>query len=119
MPAAIHMAEVSKIPGAMSRSDLRPAGRNLCERTSASRSTKLAIAKRPTVIRRLSGSRAGRDMADRSSRLRRLASLPGRPARLAQQVEWALDGRDHAGGHARVARCRVELVVTEESLNDA
>src|SRR6202030_269465 len=37
----------------------------------------------------------------------------------AQQVEWALDGRDHAGGHARVARCRIELVVTEESLNDA
>src|SRR3982074_3090801 len=57
--------------------------------------------------------------AGRSSRLRRLASLPGRPARLAQQVEWALDGRDHAGGHARVARRRVELVVTEESLNDA
>src|ERR1700738_165477 len=64
-------------------------------------------------------SRAGRDMADRASRLRRLASLPGRPARLAQQVEGALDGRDHAGGHARGARCRVELVVTEESLNDA
>src|SRR5712671_4612398 len=65
-------------------------------------------------------SRAGRDMAaGRSSRLRRLATLPGRPARLAQQVEWALDGRDHAGGHARVARRRVELVVTEESLNDA
>ena len=59
MPAAIHSAKVSKIPGAISRSDLRPAGRNLCERTSASRSTKLAIAKRPTVIRRLSGSRPG------------------------------------------------------------
>jgi hypothetical protein len=49
----------------------------------------------------------------------KLASLPGRPARLAQQVEWALDGRDHAGGHTRVARCRVELVMTKESLNDA
>src|ERR1700730_12701847 len=54
-----------------------------------------------------------------SSRLRRLASLPGRPGRLAQQVEWALDGGDHAGGHARVARCGVERFVTEESLNDA
>src|ERR1700738_3068266 len=65
-------------------------------------------------------SKAGRGMAaDRSSRLRCLASLPGRPARLAQQVEWALDGRDHAGGHTRVARCRVELVMTKESLNDA
>src|ERR1700730_8238938 len=65
-------------------------------------------------------SRAGRDMpAGRSNRLRRLASLPGRPARLAQQVEWALDGGDHASGHPRVARCCVELVVTEESLNDA
>ncbi len=41
------------------RSDLRPAGRNLCERSSASRSTKLANVKRPTVIRRLSGSRPG------------------------------------------------------------
>src|SRR6202045_3624621 len=65
-------------------------------------------------------SKAGRGMAvGRSSRLRCLSSLPGRPARLAQQVEWALDGGDHAGGHARVARCRLELVVTEESLNDA
>jgi hypothetical protein len=54
--------------------------------------------------------------AGRSSRLRRLAFLSGRPA---QQVEWALDRRDHAGDHARVARCRVELVMTEESLNDA
>jgi len=59
MPAAIHMAHVSNIPGAMSPSDLRPAGRNLCARTSASRSTKLAIAKRPKVNRRLSGSRPG------------------------------------------------------------
>src|SRR5260370_7911818 len=57
--------------------------------------------------------------AGRSSRLQRLASLPEHPVRLAQQVEWALDGRDHAGGHTRVARCRVELLVTEESLNDA
>src|ERR1700731_3818989 len=56
MPAAIHIATVSKIPGAMSRSDLRPA-RNLCARTSASISTKLAIAKRPKVITLLSGSR--------------------------------------------------------------
>src|SRR5712692_5834175 len=70
--------------------------------------------------RRISAtSRAGRGMAaGRSSRLQRLASLPEHPARLAQQVEWALDGRDHAGGHTRVARCRVELLVTEESLND-
>src|SRR3984893_3316940 len=87
-----------------------------------SRLTWPALARRHAVpwSRKISAtSRAGRDMAGRSSRLRRLASLPGRPARLAQQVEWALDGRDHAGGHARVARCRVELVVTEESLNDA
>ena len=27
--------------------------------------------------------------------------------------------RDHAGGDARVARRRIELVVTEESLNDS
>src|SRR4030081_2438116 len=87
-----------------------------------SRLTWPALARRHAVpwARKISAtSRAGRDMAGRSSRLRRLASLPGRPARLAQQVEWALDGRDHAGGHARVARRRVELVVTEESLNDA
>src|SRR5260370_25330207 len=57
--------------------------------------------------------------AGTSSRLQGIASLPERPGRLAQQVEWALDGRDHAGGHTRVARCRVELLVTEESLNDA
>src|SRR5882672_5875974 len=65
--------------------------------------------------RRISAtSRAGQGMAaGRSSRLQRLASLSERPARLAQQVEWALDGRDHAGGHTRVARCRVELLVTE------
>ena len=49
-----------------------------------------------------------------------LCLSPGHPVRLAQQVEIeTLDGGDHAGGHARVARCRVELVVTEESLNDA
>jgi len=58
MLAAIHSAKVSKIPGAMSRSDLRPAGRNLCARTSASRSTKLAIAKRP--VERVKTRREGR-----------------------------------------------------------
>src|SRR6202030_4297191 len=87
-----------------------------------SRLTWPALARRHAVpwSRKISAtSRAGRDMGGRSRRLRRLASLPGRPARLAQQVEGALGGRDPAGGHARVARCRVELVVTEESLNDA
>src|SRR4029077_13544330 len=96
--------------------------RSIALMTFWSRLTWPALARRHAVpwSRKISAtSKAGRDMAGRSSRLRRLASLPGRPARLAQQVEWALDGRDHAGGHARVARCRVELVVTEESLNDA
>src|ERR1700731_1893036 len=74
----------------------------------------------PWSRKRSATSKAGRGRAaGRSSRLRFLSSLPGRPARLAQQVEWALDGGDHAGGHARVARCGVELFVTEESLNDA
>jgi len=40
-------------------------------------------------------------------------------ARLRQQVERALDGRDRAGGDARVARRGVELVVTQECLDDA
>ena len=45
---------------------------------------------------------------------RRLGCPPPLAALARQQVEWALDGRDHAGGHTRVARCRVELVVTEQ-----
>src|ERR1035437_588802 len=60
----------------------------------------------------------GRDIAaGRSGRLRCLGFLPRRLARLGQQIERALDGRDHPGGHARVARGRFELLVTERRLN--
>ena len=36
-----------------------------------------------------------------------------------QQVERALDAGDHAGGDACVARRRIELVMTEQGLDDA
>ena len=36
-------------------------------------------------------------------------------ARPRQQVERALDAGDHAGGDTGVARCRVQLVVTERT----
>ena len=52
--------------------------------------------------------------AGRLSRRRRLASLSGRPGRLAQHVERALDGGDHAGGDAGIACRRVEFLMTEE-----
>ena len=40
-------------------------------------------------------------------------------ARLRQQVERALDAGDHAGGDARVARRRVQFVVTKQRLDDS
>ena len=90
---------------------------------SWSRLTCPALARRHAApwSRKISAtSSAGRDIAAGcSSRLRRLSSLPGCPARLAKPIEWSLDGGDHASGHARVARCCVELFVSEESLNDA
>ncbi len=39
--------------------------------------------------------------------------------RLGQEIERALDVGDHAGGNAGIARRRIELVVTEQRLNDA
>ena len=45
--------------------------------------------------------------------------LLGLLARLRQQIEWALDASDHAGGDAGVARCRVQFVVPEQGLDDA
>ena len=45
--------------------------------------------------------------------------LPGLLARQRQQVERALDGSDHAGGNARVARRGVQFVVPQQRLDDA
>ena len=39
--------------------------------------------------------------------------------RLRQLRERALDGRDHAGGHARVTRRRLKFVVSEQSLDNS
>ena len=44
-----------------------------------------------------------------------LASLRG----LRQQIERALDVGDHAGGDARVARRRLQFVVTQQRLDDS
>src|SRR5712692_7902103 len=63
-------------------------------------------------------SSVGRDMAPLRRRLA-LPALLGLLARLGQQVKGALDAGDHAGGDAGVARRRVELVVTQERLDDA
>src|SRR5713101_2385648 len=46
-------------------------------------------------------------------------ALLGLLAGLRQQVERAFDAGDHAGGDARVARRRVQFVVTQERLDDA
>src|SRR5271169_1182820 len=43
--------------------------------------------------------------------------LLGLLARQRQQVEGAFDARDHAGGDTGVARCRVQLVVTQKRLD--
>ena len=40
-------------------------------------------------------------------------------ARLRQPVERALDASNHAGGDARIARCRIQLVVTQKRLDDS
>jgi hypothetical protein len=49
-------------------------------------------------------------------RRRRVFPAPlGLIARVRQQVEWALDGGDHAGGDAGVARRRVEFVMAQQS----
>src|ERR1700692_4462387 len=63
-------------------------------------------------------SKAGRDMAPLCRRLV-FAALPGLLARLRQQVERALDAGDHAGGDARVARRRIQFVVTKQRLDDS
>src|ERR1700674_4048567 len=63
-------------------------------------------------------SSAGRDMAP----LRRRLILPvlfGLLARLRQRVEGALDAGDHAGCNAGVARRRIQLVVTQQRLDDS
>src|SRR6202022_1103226 len=60
-------------------------------------------------------SSAGRGTAPRPLRRRLLGFL----ARLREQVERALDGRDHADGDAGVARRGVELLVTQQRLDDA
>jgi hypothetical protein len=65
-------------------------------------------------------SRAGRAMGGALCR-RRLFSpdLVGLPARLAEQVERALDGGDHGGSNPRVAGRRIELGMAEKRLNHA
>src|SRR5580692_983294 len=45
--------------------------------------------------------------------------LPGLLARQRQQVEGALDARDHAGGDAGVARRRVQFVMSQKRLDDS
>src|SRR5271165_5241735 len=45
--------------------------------------------------------------------------LFGLLARLPQQIEWARDVGDHAGGDPRIARRRLQLVVPEQRLNDS
>src|SRR5258706_2519302 len=61
------------------------------------------------------------DGAGRGPLCRRLVfpALPGLLARLRQPVEWALDASNHAGGDARIARCRIQLVVTQKRLDDS
>src|SRR5260370_1183400 len=57
-----------------------------------------------------------RDLQYRTGHRRRplRRRLLGLLARLREQVERALDGRDHAGGDAGVARRGVELLVTQQ-----
>src|SRR5712672_2454663 len=61
------------------------------------------------------------DGARRGPLCRRLVfpALPGLLARLRQPVERALDASNHAGGDARIARCRIQLVVTQKRLDDS
>src|SRR2546421_7967956 len=60
-------------------------------------------------------SNAGRDTAP-ALRRRVFLALLGLLARLRQQVERALDAGDHAGGDTRVARRRLQLVMTQQRL---
>ena len=51
--------------------------------------------------------------------IRLVLTVPLFPARLRQLRERALDGRDHAGGHARVTCRRLKFVVSEQSLDNS
>src|SRR6476619_90657 len=64
-------------------------------------------------------SNAGRDTAPALRRQRVFLALLGLLARLRQQVERALDAGDHAGGDTRVARRRLQLVVTQQRLDNS
>jgi len=55
----------------------------------------------------------------RRSFIRLVLTAPHFPLRLRQLRERALDGRDHAGGHARVTRRRLKFVVSEQSLDNS
>src|ERR1700688_4591270 len=86
-----------------------------------SRLTRPALARRHAApwSRKISAtSRSGRDMAPLRRRLV-FPALLGLLARLRQQVERALDAGDHAGRDARVARRRVQFVVTKQRLDDS
>src|ERR1700674_2259324 len=61
-------------------------------------------------------SSAGRDTAPVRRRLG-LPALLGLLARLWQPVERARDAGDHAGGDPRIARRRVQFVVTQQCLD--
>src|SRR5476651_1256564 len=62
-------------------------------------------------------SRAGRIMQAAQLRRLELTPLPRPLVRVAEARERALDGSDPTCGHARVARCRVQLVVTEQGVD--
>src|SRR5712691_3649423 len=70
--------------------------------------------------RKMSATSRGRAMGGALCR-RRLFSpgLVGLPARLAEQVERALDGGDHGCSNPRVACRRIELGMAEQRLNHA
>jgi hypothetical protein len=55
----------------------------------------------------------------RLGRQRVFPVLPELPARLRQQIERALDGGNHAGGDARVARRGVQFIVAQQRLDDS
>src|SRR4029077_5300007 len=89
---------------------------------SWSRLTCPALARRHATpwSRKISAtSNAGRDTAPALRRQRVFLALLGLLARLRQQVERALDIGDHAGGDTRVARRRLQLVVTQQRLDNS
>src|SRR4029077_12242317 len=89
---------------------------------SWSRLTCPALARRHATpwSRKISAtSNAGRDTAPALRRQRVFLALLGLLARLRQQVERALDAGDHAGGDTRVARRRLQLVVTQQRLDNS